>query len=636
MVSGRIPSLYKIIFFAWLAGLCSQVLAQEVYAPTPAADLSKLKTGHPRILLLKGEEKRILDQVQKHPQWRAVHEAILHECDTILGLAPLTREMTGKRLLGAQECLRRVFQLSYAYRTTRNPAYLNRAENEMLSVARFSDWNPSHFLDTAEMTMAVAIGYDWLYHDLPAATKDTLRLALVEKGIRISFDSKYNRFVTSEHNWNQVCNSGMVFGALAIAEDEPELAQNIINRALQSVPKVMNASYKPDGAYPEGYAYWEYGTSFNVLLISALEKALGEDYGLSAMPGFLKTAAFILNITGPINEVHNWGDCGEKLAGFSPASFWFASKTGDNSVLFQQTQFMNTRKAPGQVTNRLLPAALIWGTQLDISRIKKPEKKVWIGQGTNPVGFMRTSWTNRNAIFIGFKAGTPDMSHGQMDVGSFVLDAYGERWAMDFGSQDYYSLERRGVRVFGHTQDAQRWQIFRYNNLVHNTLTINGQHQRVDGYAKIDNWSESSSRMSVISDISTVYRGQLQSAKRGISIIDNREVVIRDEVKAPDRNTTLRWTLLTPAHVKVLDKKTVELTQNGKTMYLIFDSELPISIKTWPTTPPKDYDAPNPGTALVGFEANIPAGTEQYFNTFFSKNRTGFPPIGKLDSWNGK
>ena len=30
----------------------------------------------------------------------------------------------------------------------------------MLAIAQFADWNPSHFLDVAEMTMGMAIGYD--------------------------------------------------------------------------------------------------------------------------------------------------------------------------------------------------------------------------------------------------------------------------------------------------------------------------------------------------------------------------------------------------------------------------------------------------------------------------------------------
>ena len=33
-------------------------------------------------------------------------------------------------------------------------------------------------------------------------------------------------------------------------------------------------------------------------------------------------------------------------------------------------------------------------------------------------------------------------------------------------------------------------------------------------------------------------------------------------------------------------------------------------MKTWSTKPPRDYDAPNPGTILVGFEAIVPADTK--------------------------
>ena len=35
----------------------------------------------------------------------------------------------------------------------------------MLEVSSFTDWYPKHFLDVAEMTTALALSYDWLYHD---------------------------------------------------------------------------------------------------------------------------------------------------------------------------------------------------------------------------------------------------------------------------------------------------------------------------------------------------------------------------------------------------------------------------------------------------------------------------------------
>ena len=68
-------------------------------------------------------------------------------------------------------------------------------------------------------------------------------------------------------------------------------------------------------------------------------------------------------------------------------------------------------------------------------------KKMWVGQGKNPVALMRTSWTDTNAIYVAMKGGSPSVNHGHMDVGSFIMEANGERWAMDFGMQDYNSLE---------------------------------------------------------------------------------------------------------------------------------------------------------------------------------------------------
>jgi hypothetical protein len=598
----------------------------------PGRDIIKsVKKEHPRLLLLKGEEKKLLGQVKKYEQWAAIHQAILTECDQILALPPVERIKTGRRLLSkSREALRRLFQLSYAYRTTKEDKYLKRAEQELLAISAFEDWNPSHFLDVAEMTLAAAIGYDWLYNELPEVSRKIIKEAIVKKGLAPSLDQQYNGFLKAEHNWNQVCNAGMTFGALAVAEEESELAAKIISRAVETLPKSMLTSYQPDGAYPEGFSYWEYGTSFNVLFISAVEKALGTDFGLSQLPGFLKTAGFLQNLVGPTGLAHNWGDSGLK-EGLNPAMFWFAEKVKDPSLLWSQKNILD-KPAGNYVGNRILPALLIWGMKTDLDAIRPPASKVWVGQGPSPVGLMRTSWTDPNAIFVGVKAGSPSVNHAHMDVGSFVLDAQGERWAMDFGMQDYNSLETKGVDLWNRAQNSDRWQVFRLNNAAHNTLSFDAALQNVKGYAKIDAWSDRPGQLAVITNLSGMYENQVASVKRGITIRDEKFVVIRDEVKTADKETTMRWNLLTGAAVKILDGKTVELSQNGKNMLLIFDTKASINIKTWSTTPGHDYDAPNPNTQFVGFEAILPANTEQSFNVYFTETPV-LTSIDMLSEW---
>ncbi len=87
-----------------------------------------------------------------------------------------------------------------------------------------------------------------------------------------SLEKKNSGWLKDHHNWNQVCNAGMLFGSLAVYEDDPALSQHLINRGIRSIVLPMEA-YQPAGAYPEGYSYWGYGTSFNVLFISALESS---------------------------------------------------------------------------------------------------------------------------------------------------------------------------------------------------------------------------------------------------------------------------------------------------------------------------------------------------------------------------
>lgn len=565
---------------------------------------------HPRILLLKGGEQKIKDNIASNADWMKLHRSIVEECDEIVKQPVLERIQTGRRLLSvSREALRRIFYLSYAYRVEGGEKYLLHAEKEMLAIAAFKDWNPTHFLDVAEMTMAVAIGYDWLYDALPEASRRTIKAAIVKNGIDPSLNYKYNWFLRAENNWNQVCNAGMSFGALAVYEDMPEYAKSILDRAVTTVRKSMK-DYAPDGAYPEGYGYWEYGTSFNVLLISALEALFDTDFGLSETTGFMQTASFMGHIIAPSNLCYNYADCG--LGGaLVPALFWFSAKSGDLSLLWNERNYM--RSGRKFTKDRILPAALIWGSTLPIGNVQPPKELFWTGKGINPVAFMRTSWTDPKAIYVGFKGGTPSSSHAHMDAGSFIMEADGVRWAMDFGMQDYNSLETKGVDLWNSKQNSQRWQVFRYNNYVHNTLTINNQLHNVEGHADIVSSSSAEAFMNAVVDLSAIFKGQLAGSRRGVAIVDKQYVVVRDELKTPDKETTVRWTLLTATDARPAGKNTIELRKDGKKLKIEISSPVKIEIKTWPTTSPNDYDAPNPGTVMVGFEAQVPANTEAAF-----------------------
>lgn len=572
-------------------------------------------SGHPRLLLQKGEEKTLKKMIMKDVIWKDIHQSLLNEAAEIVQLPLNERIKTGRRLLSvSRENLRRIFILSYAYRMTRKGEFLKRAESEMLKAASFSDWNPSHFLDVGEMTMALAIGYDWLYPQLSAQTKKVIEDAIVEKGLKPSFDERYNWFVNAVHNWSQVCHAGVTYGALAVWEKEPALACTVVNRAIEKISIPMG-HYAPDGAYPEGIGYWDYGTSFNVMFLSAIEKIFGTDYGLSELPGFLKTGEYILHMVTPNLKNFAYSDNGIN-AFFTPTMFWFYSKTKDASILYNQIRLYKKDGQKRIQKNRLAPAMLIWGASASLVNLQKPKQLLWKAQGDNPVCLMRSSWNDSSAIYLGMKMGSPSVNHGHMDIGSFVFEADDIFWGIDMGGEEYNRLETRGVDLWNTRQNSQRWDVYRYNNLSHNTLSFNNKYQEVKGKTKIDEYSDQENHKFVISDLTPVYKNQVRSVKRAVSLVNKEFAVVEDLIETTKNFTMMTWTMVTPASAKILSENVMLLEKDGKKLYIKVEGPRKIRWHILPAQSDFSYDSPNPGISIIGFDTDLELSAKQRIKVF--------------------
>lgn len=585
--------------------VCQMLSAQENIA------------GHPRLLLKAGEEARIAEMIAEDEAMARVHGAILAECDEMLDLPVLERVMEGKRLLHtSREALRRIFWLSYSYRMTGNDAYAERAVDEMLAVSAFSDWNPSHFLDVGEMVMAVAIGYDWLYDRMSPSERKTVLNAIVAKGFVPADDERYAGFYNLANNWNQVCCSGLLYGALATYEEHPEHARELIDLYVRSVPFAL-ACYAPDGGYPEGFNYWGYGTSFQVMMIAALESALGTDFGLCEAPGFLDTSAFVQFMTAPTGECFNFSDS----APYAPCNmmmFWFASKTGDLQRIWLERQYIENLpddfmdEVDRRFTeHRLLPALMVFASRLDMSRPVLPEEHFRVYEGRTPLFIYREGWKSNEDAYLGIKGGSPMTSHAHMDAGSFVYEYGGVRWSMDLGMQDYHSLESRGIDLWNQGEGGQRWDVFRIGNESHSTMTVDGKHHVVKSSAPLTEVWKEKSRKGARLEMTSVFAGQVADAERDIWLDRKNHLHVEDRISASGRDIEVRWTMMTPAEAEIIPGNEIRLEKDGHRMALRFESSgleaIPFVL---PDNPPHDYDAPNPGTCRVGFTVTVPAGAE--------------------------
>lgn len=623
-----ITLVFITVFIAYLP------LEGQIKQNSYSYDYSKI-ANHPRLLLTKEDEKSLRLSFTKSPEFKKVDNYVIKVSDSLLAEKPLVFHKEGKRLLTvSRNALTRLYYLSYSYRITKDKKYLNRAEEELNAVCSFESWNPTHFLDVGEMCMAVSIAYDWLYEDLKEDTRKLVRKAIVEKAFKPSYVTDYTGFLNKKNNWNSVCNTGLVFGALAIFEDEKEQCIAIIERSLES-NKLALEVYVPDGNYPEGPGYWDYGTSFQVMLFAALKSALGSDNGLSKSPGFFNSAYYMLFSKGISGNYFNYYDCSTALVA-SSSLFWFANELNDPSLISQELRLIQK----GVYTNeglteikRILPNVLVFGKDLNISKKQEPNRNMFVGNGVTPVAIMRTDWEDGKGKYFGIKGGSASGSHAHMDQGSFVYEVGKLRWAMDFGMQNYFSLESNNVDLWNFKQNSPRWDVFRLNNLNHNTLTINNQRHNVNGKAEIVKTFDEKNKLGVEIDLKPVLNlnDELKTVSRKVTLINKSYLKIEDSLETNLKPVSLRWNMATHATAEIFNGNTIKLSQQGKTMLLKFESNIAFKLAIRPSKDPSQYkcefgdynyatyNEKNRGTVMVGFDAVIPANSAAKFTVRFEE-----------------
>jgi hypothetical protein len=432
--------VFHLFLFLLVLTYSFQGFAQEkaVYTlenPVTAAWLkAHLSKQSPKLLLNPKIEKQLKQKLLSDPLVMRYHLYLKKEAADILTKPLLKRELEGFRLLAvSREMVERMGVLCMVYRLDKGDKTLKKIDDELKNVCAFQDWNPQHFLDIAEMSFAVALAIDWVGEALPKATVDLAKTALIEKGIKPSFNASGERmsWINGTNNWNSVCHGGMVIASLVIADKDPELAAKTISRALKLMPNSLQ-EYAPDGIYPEGPTYWGYGTSYAILAANSLTTALGSDFGISKSPGFMESANFRLYATAPSDNLFNFADSGEKNEGDGAViSSWFAAKTGD-ALYFDRSFFENPTNA-----GRFAGPGLVWLSQF--KEKKKSELAInWHGNGANPVAVFRGGKEDPGQFYLAVKGGKANLSHGNMDAGTFVLELNGVRWVVDPGNQNYY------------------------------------------------------------------------------------------------------------------------------------------------------------------------------------------------------
>lgn len=577
------------------------------FAPQPQMPLAigDSLRSHPRLLFPKGHEGQIRQMIWE-PEGKflnVVHKEIESYSDQLLKKEPFLREtLTGVNI--ARENLGRIFYLSYMYRMTELERYAARAERELLAIAAHYDkWRPDHFLTTSEMTLAFAIGYDWLYDFLSEESKQIIADAIIEKGLKASETASYRHSVG---NWNSVCNACMIAASLAVYEHLPEKCSKYITEAIENNRKAVE-TFGPHGGYPEGYSYWHYGTVYQTMLFEVLKTAIGYE---SILPdnsaGFDRTGAYAMMMTTPTGHCFSYADVAMG-ANTSCASFWLARHFNHPEWLYVDKKMMlSDGWEQEDKLWRFNPCILIYSVGLDIKSIARPAFNTWYSDGNQPLFVYRSGYDDVNDVYLGIKGGYPKQGHSHMDGGAFYYERDGVTWSADLGSDSYQLPGYDDSK-----QNGGRWDLFRFGPSAHSTLWFDDAEHIVTGKTPIIESFEGE-RTGARLDMTPAFTDKVRNAERTI-YLENDILNIIDEIQ-PFEGTKMTWNMLTSADAVITEDGSIKLSKDGKIMILEVESPVQVELFLAPAEG-GEGESTNEGYSRVGFKADLKALSEYKIHT---------------------
>ena len=485
-------------------------------------------------------------------------EYVLDEEDSIL---PISREVICRMII-----------LGYAWQITGEEKYAERAKTEIEKVCSYDDWCTSHFLATAEMALAVSIGYDWFYDYLAEDIKSIINDKVWSYAIFPALNDNH-WFTWSKNNWNSICYSGIGIACMTFFDFDADAASEFLQMCYENMP-IAFENFTPCGAYAEGPGYSQSGMDAIVNFVATSKNFFGTDFGMSEVAGFKELGKFPVYITTPTG-VFNFGDNKARMC-FTPSLHWYATEyespllacyqMSDEPGDFAPDTSENTERNGGGKSCAL---SSLW-----YNRAYTPEAAdfsdeqlylpLYSDVGQDMV-LMRSAYLDENATFAGIKGGYNFINHGDLDIGTFVFDSMGVRWAEELGPGPYDA-----PNYFLNTPAGGRWKNYSKRAEGQNTLVINPKMTLDDQYVlaegKFIYWEKTDDGGLTTLDMTDAYRmNGATKVERGFELYDNySSLKITDNVKCLLKSD-IYWFMHTKADIEISDDgKTAILTIGDK------------------------------------------------------------------------
>ncbi len=553
--------------------------------------------SHPFVLA----DKENFDLVRKEYAEKSFNEytealsaSVVDNADALLDMniypiMPYVLDEEDSILPVSREVISRMVVLGTAWQMTGDEKYAERAWQELENVCAYDDWCTGHFLATAEMAFAVAIGYDWLFDYLSDMQKSLLAETVLEYAVKPALSKNYlkNWFTWSKNNWNSICYGGIGIACMAFGSCFPDEAAEFLEMCYENMP-VAFENFTPDGVYAEGPGYSNSGMNAIVYFTATSRNCFGTDYGLSDIDGFRQLGNFPAYITTPTG-VFNFGDNKNRMC-FTPVMHWYATEYDAPLLAVYQMQDMpekfvadvsdSTERTSGGREDAL---SLLWyNRSYTLQSADFSDEPLAIKLNSDlgqDLVFMRNAYLDKNATFAGIKGGYNGINHGDLDIGTFVFDSMGERWAEELGPGRYDA-----PNYFLNLPAGGRWKNYSKRAEGQNTLVINPDYTLDDQYAlaqsEFTSFSESEDGGVCTLDMTDAYRmNGATDVTREFELYNSRtSLKITDKIKCIT-SSEIYWFMHTRAQIDIQQGgKAAILTLNGKQMLATLHGEGEFSV----------------------------------------------------------
>jgi hypothetical protein len=255
------------------------------------------------------------------------------------------------------------------------------------------------------------------------------------------------------------------------------------------------------------------------------------------------------------------------------------------------------RGIQGTVVNRFFALHEVWFPEQTLDEVVNPPLDSHF-RGNADIATFRSAWNDPNALFVGLKAGDNLPHHNHLDLGSFILDADGQRWAMDLGPDNNggtYTLPG-----YFDVKTGKRWTYFRANNHGHNTVTPGDDLQSPDIVAPIIQFGSAPNRGCAVVDLTPAYPDDAASLHRGIALLDRARVLVQDEYQPAASRKPLHWVMITNAKIEIdPGGQSATLTSGSKTLRATILEPTNAQFHVGSTRPPKPIENQNDGTSML-------------------------------------